>query len=567
MLILISLSRSQGIKESNPCIENMTSEERDKMAQIPEGKMIFNSSTGCLNYFLNNSWKIFCETQKQENPAAKFDEQSGELQYKIDNQWYKFTMVIEDDSTGEYLVYPKNSIVKNDPTMVSNSVNNISEYDSTSYMSTDCSTKPTRPYAGRDLVSFDMVELEGNRPIHGIGFWQILHGDNGQFVDSTMPNAQFKGTQGITYYLRWTIATKCDTAFDEAMVRIRPPCDPEPSLSFAGPDQINVISTTLNANEPRVGKGSWTIISGLGGYISEPTNPKTAFTGISGTTYVLRWMVRNECGLTQDDVIISIKPPCSPNPSIAEAGEDQIDVEKCKLNATLPKIGRGKWKILEGEKGKLIDKHNYHSVFIGQAGKTYLLQWTISTKCGSSSDEVKISFSTHCPEILTDFRDGNEYKCIKLVNECWMAENLNYRSDFIESYCYDDYNDYCKQFGALYSWKSIMQGESKENAQGICPEGWHVPSDEDWQLLIDSSGYTGIELQINGISGFNIEMSGARYTNGKYLNRREYAYFWSSTSKDESKAWNRYFPYKSLSVDNFPTDKNHSFSVRCIKNK
>jgi uncharacterized protein (TIGR02145 family) len=93
-----------------------------------------------------------------------------------------------------------------------------------------------------------------------------------------------------------------------------------------------------------------------------------------------------------------------------------------------------------------------------------------------------------------------------------------------------------------------------------------MPSDLDWQKLIDSSGFDGIELQLSGKSGFNVPMSGARYVNGKYLNRREYAYFWSSTSKDEKSAWNRYFPYKSNTTDHFPTDKKHSFSVRCIKN-
>ena len=67
-------------------------------------------------------------------------------------------------------------------------------------------------------------------------------------------------------------------------------------------------------------------------------------------------------------------------------------------------------------------------------------------------------------------------------------------------------------------------------------------------------------------SDFNVQMSGARYTNGKFLNRREYAYYWSSSSKDKTTAWNRYFPHRSKNSDHFPTDKNHSFSIRCVKN-
>jgi len=552
MLILITQSNGQGLKSTEPCIENLTSAERDQLSKIPDGKMIFNTSTGCLNYYHNKAWRIFCETNNPENSGIDFDKSTGELKYNIDGQWYTFTMIPEENFRDE---------------AISPSINEISDKESTSDLPVDCRKKPTRPYAGRDLVSFDMVELEANKPIHGIGYWCITQGEGGHFVDSTVPNAQFMGVQGITYYLRWTIATQCDTLYDESMVRIRPPCDPEPSQSFAGSDQLNVEVANLSANYPRSGKGSWTILSGLGGHINMPTNPKTTFTGMAGETYVLRWIIRNECGLTQDDLIISIKPPCSPHPSIADAGEDQIEIEKCKLRATHPEHGKGRWKILEGEKGKLFNKDTNFTTFYGKPGETYVLQWTVSTKCGVSSDELVINFSSYCPTEFTDFRDGHKYKSIRLVGQCWMSENLNYRSDFIESHCYDGYEDYCSQFGALYTWYSLMQGKSQENAQGVCPEGWHLPSDNDWQQLVDSSGYTGIELQVDGGSGFDVVMGGARYTNGKFLNRREYAYFWTSTNKDESTAWNRYFPNKSNTIDRFPADKNHSFSVRCIKDE
>lgn len=540
----------QVIQNNEPCIENMSAQEREALVNVPEGKLIFNTSTGCLNYFHNKTWRNFCEDKNSENPLIQFDPQSGKLRYEINGQLYTFSM--DNDQGNPQDQSPSNQEKSN-------------EKISSSDLPADCRTKPTRPYAGRDLVSFDVIDLEGNKPLHGVGFWQIIKGEGGHFVDSTVPNTQFTGIQGVTYNLRWTIATLCDTLFDEALVRIRPPCDPEPSQSFAGPDQFNVDYATLSANHPKSGKGNWTIVSGLGGSLSDPSDPKSMFKGRPGETYVLRWIIRNECGLTQDDIIIGIKPPCAPEPSIANAGEDQLEIEQCRLRAENPKFGRGKWRILEGEKGKIFNADTNITTFYGKPGMTYVLQWTVSTKCGSTSDELIIKFASYCPDEFTDTRDGNKYKSIRLAGQCWMAENLNYRSDEYRTYCYDGYTDFCDQFGALYPWHTVMAGKSKEGSQGVCPEGWHIPSDKEWQQLIDSSGYSGTELQIGGGSGFDIPMSGARYTNGKFLNRREYAYYWSSTSKDDKTAWNRYFPYKSVTADHFPTDKNHSFSVRCVK--
>ncbi len=548
-----SESVAQEVK-SSPCIETMTTTERDAMSGVAEGTMIFNTSTGCLNLYQGDKWRIFCENNRKEE--VKYDQKTGKLDYKVGDEWLSFSMVKDEIPEKE----DSDQLEKNHELPV-----DVEDSKSAAYLPIDCRQKPTRPYAGKDLVGVDTVLLQGNRPSHGIGFWQIIKGEGGKIIDSLRPNTAFIGIQETTYHLRWTIATQCDTLFDEMGVRFRPPCDPKPSQSFAGNDQFNVEETKLNANYPRVGKGSWTIISGNGGILGNHEDPKSHFTGKAGESYLIRWVIRNECGLTFDDVIISIKPPCSPRPSQANAGDDQVEVEKCRLNAEVPKHGTGKWRILEGDKGKFFNKESPTTTFYGQPGETYVLQWTVSTKCGSTADEVTVQFASYCPDEFTDFRDGKKYKSTRLAGLCWMTENLDYQGEDIEWYCYEGYPDNCEKFGALYSWNTAMAGKSKEKVQGICPEGWHIPSDKEWQYLIDSSGYSGIELQLNGNSGFDVGMGGARYTNGKYLNKREYAYFWSSTSKDEITAWNRYFPFKSNNIDHFPTDKNHSFSIRCVK--
>lgn len=540
-------------QKSEPCIENMSSGQRDKIENPDEGTMIFNTTTGCLNYYQGKRWRIFCESNNQQGENIQFDQNTGKLKYLINGQWYTFNMTDEPDDmiyggTDEYMdEKPDQATVADLPF--------------------DCRRKPTRPYAGRDLVSFDNVELRANTPAHGNGFWQIMRGEGGHFIDSTVPNTRFKGIQGTTYHLRWTIATSCDTLFDEALVRIRPPCDPEPSQSFAGSDQFNVMEARLNANQPRVGNGSWTVLSGLGGRIKEPGNPKSVFTGRAGETYVLRWIIRNECGLTMDDIIISFKPPCKPDPSQAYAGDDQIEVDDCTLKAEKPEFGRGQWTIVSGENGRVHDPDTNITYLYGEPGETYVLKWTVSTKCGKTTDELKVKFSNFCPKEFRDSRDNQLYHGIRIAGVCWMKENLKFMPGPSATFCYDEYAINCNEFGGLYSWDVAMNGESKEGSRGICPKGWHVATDEEWQHLIDSSGYNGIELQVKGKSGFNIPMGGARYSNGKYFNRNEYAYYWSSTERDQDIAWNRYFPAKNPNSDRFPADKKHSFSLRCVKDE
>ncbi len=92
------------------------------------------------------------------------------------------------------------------------------------------------------------------------------------------------------------------------------------------------------------------------------------------------------------------------------------------------------------------------------------------------------------------FYEGETYKIVHVGTQCWMAENLNVgqRIDgdcemednaVTEKYCYNDDENNCEEYGGLYSWDELMQYTSLENAQGICPEGWHIPDDEVWKIL------------------------------------------------------------------------------------
>jgi hypothetical protein len=78
---------------------------------------------------------------------------------------------------------------------------------------------------------------------------------------------------------------------------------------------------------------------------------------------------------------------------------------------------------------------------------------------------------------FTDTRDGKVYKTVKIGNQIWMAENLNYEAE--GSKCYDNNPANGQKYGRLYDW---------ETAKKACPPGWHLPSDAEWQELVDFAG-------------------------------------------------------------------------------
>ena len=191
------------------------------------------------------------------------------------------------------------------------------------------------------------------------------------------------------------------------------------------------------------------------------------------------------------------------------------------------------------------------------------------------------------PSQIADI-SGNIYNTIKIGGQCWMAENLNIgtridgsndQSDnsTLEKYCYNDSEDSCNLYGALYQWDEIMQ-YSASSSQGICPDGWHVPTDAEWCILekevdltsdCSSTGWRGTDagtkLKQDGLSGFASLFSG--YLNTSYLfeNFGSNAYYWTSTAGTLG-AWSRELKTSENNSARNDISKNYGLSVRCLKN-
>jgi uncharacterized protein (TIGR02145 family) len=113
---------------------------------------------------------------------------------------------------------------------------------------------------------------------------------------------------------------------------------------------------------------------------------------------------------------------------------------------------------------------------------------------------------TVIPTTFTDSRDGQEYNFIKIGTQVWMAENLNYYTPTGSWYFNNDSVSFAETYGRQYSWTTMMNGQGQSNAvpsgvQGICPNGWHIPSDAEWQVLVDY-------LSTNNLNANDLKESG-----------------------------------------------------------
>jgi len=206
---------------------------------------------------------------------------------------------------------------------------------------------------------------------------------------------------------------------------------------------------------------------------------------------------------------------------------------------------------------------------------------------------------------FTDPRDNNHYNVVKIGNQIWMAENLKYLpsvdgpetgsqttphyyvygyngTNVTDAKATANYNTY----GVLYNWPAAMNGAASSTTnpsgvQGVCPDGWHVPSDAEWTELTDYLGGTsdaGGKLKETGTThwaspntgatnetGFTALPGGGRDTDGGFDGISYGGGWWSSTEGDTYSAWFRYLFYDSSNVYRYYNFKSMGFSVRCLR--
>ncbi|GEM_PF-1242686 len=157
---------------------------------------------------------------------------------------------------------------------------------------------------------------------------------------------------------------------------------------------------------------------------------------------------------------------------------------------------------------------------------------------------------------LIDDRDDQMYHWVELKDgKKWMAQNLNY--SFAGST--DEDCSFCQTYGRLYTW---------ELAQKACPSGWRLPTETDWDNLIEAYGdkYKAYDaLAEDGPSGFSALLGGQRDVNGNFDQRGSEGYYWGSSANNDNKTWEyTFFSYDGAKINKYEANKENAYSCRCL---
>ena len=210
---------------------------------------------------------------------------------------------------------------------------------------------------------------------------------------------------------------------------------------------------------------------------------------------------------------------------------------------------------------------------------------------------------------LKDLRDGKIYKTVTIGNQVWMAENLNYYDSTnlsvkAKSWCYNDSAYYCEKYGRLYTWAAavdsvkLYRDESidcgygracvlSDTVYGICPQGWHLPSNTEWESLFSAVGDQSTAAKMlrttsgwvdggNGTdsvgfsalpAGFmtNLDCNGRVGNVGCFGGDGYAAFFWSATENSVYEAYYFELYYFLEGASGHYISKNYAYSVRCVR--
>jgi uncharacterized protein (TIGR02145 family) len=215
---------------------------------------------------------------------------------------------------------------------------------------------------------------------------------------------------------------------------------------------------------------------------------------------------------------------------------------------------------------------------------------SIGTAYGNELTFATLNSYPPCPDIPTVTYEGKTYNTVLIGTQCWFEENLNVgieinvsinpsNNGIKEKYCYDDVESNCAIYGGLYKWDELMQYSTVEGAQGLCPTGWHIPTDGEWTVLntflgleagnkMKETGYThwGYSNNGNNESGFTALPGGYLTFEDNFGALGGSAYFWTSSKDDDTHAWAWDLQSNLSGVYPWIYVMTWGFSARCVKN-
>ncbi|MCK9424274.1 MAG: hypothetical protein M0Q38_16935 [Bacteroidales bacterium] len=324
---------------------------------------------------------------------------------------------------------------------------------------------------------------------------------------------------------------------------------------------------------------------------SDTTHTETGLT--CNTSYTRYIWAYNNCGTSIETTLTAVttlNPPAAP-----VAG----------THVSYPTQITWNWNVVQGATGykwnTVNDTTNAYDIGLNTTKTEYGLQcmtpfnsyvWAYNN-CGISSATL-LSDTTLwcCGKQITDNRDSTTYNTVLIGTQCWMSQNLNLGTlipgnteqtnhTIIEKYCYNNDEANCTVYGGLYQWDNMMQWSTTPGVQGICPTGWHIPTDGEWTALTDYLGgvsFAGGKMKEAGtthwlapntgatnVSGFSALPGGYRSTTGAFSDLTDKGHFWSSTENSTVDSWTRHLFSQYEYIDRVSSSKYYGKSVRCLK--
>ena len=351
-------------------------------------------------------------------------------------------------------------------------------------------------------------------------------------------------------------------------------------------------------------------------------NGKTAYVEDEDSAYVCKkrlWVV--------DDSLTKAVRPDSENKSSSSAKAkssssktgDSSSSDNSQSSPSEVKASSSSAKSSSSKDGKSSSSGEKSSSSSSSVSSNSSSSFVVPTNSSSSSGASTVSLASPCKTeagdncgygTLTDDRDGQTYKTVKIGEQWWMAENLNYRyiqqtaEEDSSSYCYNDDPANCAKYGRLYLWSAAMDsagiipgntangcGYRKKcnlgnvKVRGVCPEGWHLPDTTEWEALRTAVGGRAIAGEMlkstegwddyygyyvtsgNGSDSyfFSALPAGYRDDNGDFSYEGYHAYFWSSTEDGSYCAYYVSLYYDDGYADLYSYYKYYGYSVRCLR--
>ncbi len=309
---------------------------------------------------------------------------------------------------------------------------------------------------------------------------------------------------------------------------VKDTCILPPTQSNAGQDQTVIGSTTtLNANTALSGTGSWSILSGTGGMVSQPTNSGSNFTGSAGVTYMLTWMISTACASSIDTLVVILNlplgSPCPGIPSFTYGGQQYNTVQ----------IGTQCWMKENLNIGTMVISTNTGS---------------LHSNCSNNGIVEKYCYNNDPAQCavyggLYDWNEMMLYNTTAGVQGiCPSGWNIPTDAEWCTMTTYLDATVNCTNYG--FSGTNVG-GKLKET--GLTH--WYSPN-------------TGAANE----NGFTALGAGNRDGTGGFNGLTSFAGFWSSSEGSSANGINRYLGYSNSDISRYGTSEANGFSVRCVKN-